>query len=79
MPLLLEIQEDFKEDNLLLVDGNNISPDKQLKLNSLEAKDNIRIIVKLDLTHGQTMVPVLNVTEEYASETDVDYEIDPYL
>ena len=46
---------------------------------SLEAKDNIRIIVKLDLTHGQTTVPVLNVTEEYASETDVDYEIDPYL
>lgn len=46
---------------------------------SLEAKDNIRIIVKLDLTHGQTMVPVLSVTEEYASETDVDYEIDPYL
>lgn len=46
---------------------------------SLEAKDNIRIIVKLDLTHGQIMVPVLSVTEEYASETDVDYEIDPYL
>ena len=47
--------------------------------NNVEAKDNIRIIVKLDLTHGQTTVPVLDVTEEYASETDVDYEIDPYL
>ena len=38
--LLLEIKEDFKEENLLLIDGNNISPDKQQKLNSLEAKDN---------------------------------------
>ena len=48
--LLLEIKEDFKEDNLLLVDGNNISPDKQLKLNSLEAKDNeFRVVFAVDM------------------------------
>lgn len=29
--LLLEIKEDFKKEYLLLVDGNNIFPDKQLK------------------------------------------------
>ena len=38
--LLLEIKEDFKEENLLLVDGNNISPEKQVQLNALEDKDN---------------------------------------
>lgn len=46
---------------------------------TLEAKDNIRIVVKLDLTHGQAAVPSLSVTEEYASESGQDYEIDPYL
>lgn len=45
----------------------------------LEARDNIRLTVRLDLTHGQTDVPSLNVTEEYSSDQDVDYEIDPYL
>ena len=46
---------------------------------TLEAKDNIRIVVKLDLTHGLTEIPSLSVTEEYASESGQDYEIDPYL
>lgn len=38
--LLLELKEDFKEQNLLLVDGCNISPDKQRILNSLEDRNN---------------------------------------
>ena len=45
----------------------------------LEAKDNIRLTIRLDLTHGQTDVPSLTVTEEYSSDQDVDYEFDPYL
>lgn len=45
---------------------------------ALEAKDNIRLIVKLDLTHGLAAMPSLTVTEEYASEVEDDCEIDPY-
>ena len=48
--LLLELKEDFKEENLLLVDGNNITAEKQLKLNSLEAKDNeFRAVFAVDM------------------------------
>lgn len=45
----------------------------------LQAKDNIRLVVRLDLTHGQAEMPSLTVTEEYASEQNPDYEIDPYM
>lgn len=45
----------------------------------LQAKDDIRLVVRLDLTHGQAEIPSLTVTEEYASEQNPDYEIDPYL
>ena len=48
--LILELQKDFAEERLLLVDGNNISPEKQLLLNSLEDADNeIRAIFAVDM------------------------------
>lgn len=46
---------------------------------TLDAKDNVRIIVKLDLTHGQVQMPALSVFEEYAHEEEKDCVIDPYM
>lgn len=65
--LLLEIKEDFKEDNLLLVDGNNISSDKQLKLNSLEVKDNeFRVIFAVDmLNEGWDVLNLFDIVRLY--------------
>ncbi len=65
--LLLEIKEDFKEDNLLLVDGKNISPDKQLKLNSLEAKDNeFRVVFAVDmLNEGWDVLNLFDIVRLY--------------
>lgn len=65
--LLLEIKEDFKEDNLLLVDGNNISPDKQIKLNSLEAKDNeFRVVFAVDmLNEGWDVLNLFDIVRLY--------------
>lgn len=65
--LLLEIKEDFKEENLLLVDGNNISPDKQKKLNSLEAKDNeFRVVFAVDmLNEGWDVLNLFDIVRLY--------------
>lgn len=65
--LLLEIKEDFKEDNLLLVDGNNISSDKQLKLNSLEAKDNeFRVVFAVNmLNEGWDVLNLFDIVRLY--------------
>lgn len=65
--LLLEIKEDFKEDNLLLVDGNTITPDKQLKLNSLEEKDNeIRVVFAVDmLNEGWDVLNLFDIVRLY--------------
>lgn len=65
--LLLEIKEDFKVENLLLVDGNNISPDKQLKLNSLEEKDNeIRVVFAVDmLNEGWDVLNLFDIVRLY--------------
>lgn len=65
--LLLEIKEDFKEENLLLVDGSNISPDKQLKLNSLEAKDNeYRVVFAVDmLNEGWDVLNLFDIVRLY--------------
>ena len=65
--LLLEIKEDFKEENLLLVDGNNISPDKQLKLNSLESKDNeFRVVFAVDmLNEGWDVLNLFDIVRLY--------------
>ena len=46
---------------------------------TLDSKDNVRIIVKLDLTHGQVQMPALSVIEEYAHDEEEDCVIDPYM
>lgn len=65
--LLLELQEDFKEDNLLLVDGNNISPEKQAYLNSLEEKDNeYRAVFAVDmLNEGWDVLNLYDIVRLY--------------
>lgn len=65
--LLLEIKEDFKEENLLLVDGNNISPEKQIKLNTLEAKDNeFRAVFAVDmLNEGWDVLNLFDIVRLY--------------
>ncbi len=65
--LLLELQEDFKEDNLLLIDGNNISPEKQAYLNSLEAKDNeFRAVFAVDmLNEGWDVLNLFDIVRLY--------------
>lgn len=64
---LLELQEDFKEDNLLLVDGNNINPEKQAFLNSLEAKDNeYRAVFAVDmLNEGWDVLNLYDIVRLY--------------
>lgn len=45
-----ELKNDFMPERLLLIDGNNIDSDKQIKLNSLEDEDNeIRAIFAVDM------------------------------
>jgi len=34
------LQEDFSEEKCMLLDSKNVNEEKQLKLNSLESKDN---------------------------------------
>lgn len=65
--LLLELKEDFKEDNLLLVDGNNISPEKQTYLNSLEEKDNeFRAVFAVDmLNEGWDVLNLYDIVRLY--------------
>ena len=67
--LLLELQEDFKEENLLLVDGNNITPQKQQQLNSLEAKDNeFRAVFAVDmLNEGWDVLNLYDIVRMYNS------------
>ena len=65
--LLLEIQEDFKENNLLLVDGSSISAEKQQYLNSLEDKDNeFRAVFAVDmLNEGWDVLNLFDIVRLY--------------
>jgi len=65
--LILELQEDFAAERLLLVDGNNISPEKQLLLNSLENADNeIRAIFAVDmLNEGWDVLNLYDIVRLY--------------
>lgn len=65
--LILELKEDFAEERLLLVDGNNISPEKQLLLNSLENADNeIRAIFAVDmLNEGWDVLNLYDIVRLY--------------
>lgn len=65
--LLLEIKEDFKEDNLLIVDGSSISAYKQQRLNSLESKDNeLRAVFAVDmLNEGWDVLNLFDIVRLY--------------
>lgn len=65
--LILELKEDFSEERLLLVDGNNISPEKQLLLNSLEEPSNgIRAIFAVDmLNEGWDVLNLYDIVRLY--------------
>lgn len=65
--LLLEIKEDFKVENLLLIDGKNISPEKQILLNTLEDKDNeYRVVFAVDmLNEGWDVLNLFDIVRLY--------------
>ena len=65
--LILELKEDFSEDRLLLVDGNNISSEKQQLLNSLEDPSNgIRAIFAVDmLNEGWDVLNLYDIVRLY--------------
>ena len=65
--LILELREDFAESHLLLVDGNNISPEKQQLLNSLEENCNgIRAIFAVDmLNEGWDVLNLYDIVRLY--------------
>ncbi len=72
--LLLELKEDFKVENLLLVDGNTITAEKQLKLNSLEAKDNeFRAVFAVDmLNEGWDVLNLYDIVRLYETRDAKD-------
>lgn len=65
--LVLELKEDFSEERLLLVDGNNISSEKQQLLNSLEDSSNgIRAIFAVDmLNEGWDVLNLYDIVRLY--------------
>lgn len=65
--LILELKEDFSEERLLLVDGNNISSEKQQLLNSLEdASNGIRAIFAVDmLNEGWDVLNLYDIVRLY--------------
>ena len=65
--LVLELQEEFNEERLLLVDGNNINAGKQQLLNSLEENGNhIRAIFAVDmLNEGWDVLNLYDIVRLY--------------
>ena len=65
--LILELQNEFSEDRLLLVDGKTISPEKQRLLNSLEEPTNgIRAIFAVDmLNEGWDVLNLYDIVRLY--------------
>ena len=65
--IVLELQEDFSEERLLLIDGNNITPEKQRLLNTLEDGDNeIRAIFAVDmLNEGWDVLNLYDIVRLY--------------
>lgn len=65
--IVLELQEEFSEERLLLVDGNNINTEKQQLLNSLEDKGNqIRAIFAVDmLNEGWDVLNLYDIVRLY--------------
>ena len=65
--LILELQEDFSEERLLLVDGNNITSEKQQHLNSLESPNNdYRAVFAVDmLNEGWDVLNLYDIVRLY--------------
>lgn len=65
--LILELQHDFSEERLLLVDGNTITPEKQRLLNSLEEPTNgIRAVFAVDmLNEGWDVLNLYDIVRLY--------------
>ena len=72
--LILELKEDFSEERLLLVDGNNISSEKQQLLNSLEDSSNgIRAIFAVDmLNEGWDVLNLYDIVRLYDTRDAVN-------
>lgn len=65
--LVLELREEFSEERLLLVDGNNINAEKQQLLNSLEDSNNqIRAVFAVDmLNEGWDVLNLYDIVRLY--------------
>lgn len=65
--LIKELQEDFSEEKCLLMDSKNINEEKQLKVNSLEDKNNeARIIFAVDmLNEGWDVLNLFDIVRLY--------------
>ena len=65
--LILELREEFSEERLVLVDGKNISPEKQQLLNSLEEHTNgIRAVFAVDmLNEGWDVLNLFDIVRLY--------------
>lgn len=76
---LLEIKEDFSEEKLLLVDGNDISPRKQRLLNSLEDQNNeIRVVFAVDmLNEGWDVLNLFDIVRMYDTRDSREGRIGP--
>ncbi len=65
--LIIELQEDFNEEKCMLLDSENIDEEKQLKLNSLESKNNeIRAIFTVNmLNEGWDVLNLFDIVRLY--------------
>ena len=65
--LILELKLDFSNERLLLIDGKNISPEKQRLLNSLEEENNhVRAIFAVDmLNEGWDVLNLYDIVRLY--------------
>ena len=65
--LITELKEDFSEEKCMLLDSNNIDEEKQLKLNSLEEKNNeIRAIFAVNmLNEGWDVLNLFDIVRLY--------------
>jgi len=65
--LIKELQEDFSEKKVMLLDSENIDEEKQLKLNSLESKNNeIRAIFAVNmLNEGWDVLNLFDIVRLY--------------
>lgn len=65
--LVTELKEDFSEEKCMLLDSNNIDEEKQLKLNSLEDKNNeIRTIFAVNmLNEGWDVLNLFDIVRLY--------------